>query len=93
MGNLKVGEPTLTTTLRGDVACVVTVRTLEHPLHSGVFGGAAPDAMMALARLLATLHDADGNVAVDGVSGSTGTAWTCPRRNCGRRRPRRRASA
>jgi acetylornithine deacetylase/succinyl-diaminopimelate desuccinylase-like protein len=68
MGNLRVGEPVLTTTLRGDVACVVTVRTLEHPLHSGVFGGAAPDAMMALARLLATLQDEDGKVAVDGVT-------------------------
>ncbi|WP_426560721.1 M20/M25/M40 family metallo-hydrolase [Angustibacter sp. McL0619] len=68
MGNLRVGEPVLTTTLRGDVACVVTVRTLEHPLHSGVFGGAAPDAMMSLARLLATLQDDDGNVAVDGVT-------------------------
>ena len=69
MGNLRVGEPTLTTTLRGDVACTVTVRTLEHPLHSGVFGGPTPDAMMALARLLATLHDDEGNVAVEGVSG------------------------
>ena len=68
MGNLKVGEPALTTALRGDVACVVTVRTLDHPLHSGVFGGPAPDAMMALARLLATLHDDQGNVAVEGVS-------------------------
>jgi acetylornithine deacetylase/succinyl-diaminopimelate desuccinylase-like protein len=68
MGNLEVGEPTLTTTLRGDVACVVTVKTLEHPLHSGVFGGPVPDAMMALARLLATLHDEHGNVAVEGVT-------------------------
>lgn len=68
MGNLVVGEPTLTTALRGDVACVVTVGTLQHPLHSGVFGGPAPDAMMALARLLATLHDEHGNVAVEGVS-------------------------
>ncbi|MDF2092924.1 dipeptidase [Knoellia sp. 3-2P3] len=68
MGNLRVGEPVLTTALRGDVACIVTVRTLEHPLHSGVFGGPAPDAMMALARLLATLQDDHGNVAVAGVS-------------------------
>jgi len=68
MGNLEVGEPTLTTTLRGDVACIVTVKTLEHPLHSGVFGGPVPDAMMALAQLLATLHDENGDVAVEGVS-------------------------
>src|SRR6186997_1497829 len=68
MGNLRAGEPTLTTTLRGDVACVVTLRTLQHPLHSGLFGGPAPDAMMAMAELLATLHDDEGNVTVDGVS-------------------------
>jgi acetylornithine deacetylase/succinyl-diaminopimelate desuccinylase-like protein len=68
MGNLRVGEPTLTTTLRGEVVCVVTLRTLAHPLHSGEFGGAAPDAMLALARLLASLHDEQGNVAIDGVS-------------------------
>lgn len=72
MGNLVVGEPVLTTGLRGDVSCTVTVRTLDHPLHSGVFGGAAPDAMMALARLLSTLVDDAGDVAVAGV---TGGAW------------------
>ena len=68
MGNLRVGDPVFTTHLRGDVACVVTVSTLEHSLHSGVFGGPVPDAMMALARLLATLHDDNGDVAVEGVS-------------------------
>ena len=68
MGNLRVGEPALTTALRGDVACVVTVRTLEHPLHSGVFGGPAPDAMMALARLLPRCTTTTGNVTVEGVS-------------------------
>ena len=68
MGNLRVGEPVLTTALRGDVACIVTLRTLEHPLHSGLFGGAAPDAMMALARLLSSLVDDDGTVAVPGVT-------------------------
>ena len=68
MGNLIVGDPVFTTALRGDVACIVTVSTLEHTLHSGVFGGPAPDAMMSLARLLATLHDDNGDVAVENVS-------------------------
>ena len=68
VGNLRVGEPAFTTALRGDVACIVTVRTLQHSLHSGVFGGPTPDAMMALARLLATLHDDNGDVAVEGVT-------------------------
>jgi acetylornithine deacetylase/succinyl-diaminopimelate desuccinylase-like protein len=48
------------------------VSTLEHPLHSGVFGGPAPDAMMAMARLLASLQTDEGDVAVEGV---TGFAW------------------
>ncbi|WP_084130239.1 M20/M25/M40 family metallo-hydrolase [Demequina sp. NBRC 110055] len=69
MGNLRVGEPVLTTALRGDVSCTVKVSTLEHPLHSGVFGGAAPDAMMALARLLTSLQDEAGNVTIEGVTG------------------------
>ena len=68
MGNLRVGEPVLSTALRGDVACVVTVRTLQHPLHSGVFGGVAPDAMMALVKVLSSLVDDEGNVTVEGVS-------------------------
>ena len=71
MGNLRAGEPVLTTHLRGDVACIVTLRTLEHPLHSGLFGGAAPDAMMALARLLSSLIDDEGNVAVAGATSDT----------------------
>ena len=84
MGNLRVGEPVFTTALRGDVACIVTVSTLQHSLHSGVFGGPTPDAMMAQARLLATLHDENGDVAVEGVT--TGTAkssgWWWHRRYC-----------
>jgi cysteinylglycine-S-conjugate dipeptidase len=63
--------PALTTTLRGLVDCVVEVRTLRRAVHSGMFGGAAPDALSALARLLATLHDENGDVAVPGlVAGS-----------------------
>ena len=70
MGNLRAGDPILTTSLRGEVACTVTVTTLTHPLHSGAFGGPVPDALMALMTLLARLLDEDGGVAVPGLAGS-----------------------
>jgi acetylornithine deacetylase/succinyl-diaminopimelate desuccinylase-like protein len=63
----RLGEPSLTTSLRGVVDCVVAVRVLEAGVHSGVYGGAMPDALMALAWLLATLHDDRGEVAVGGL--------------------------
>ena len=44
------------------------VRTLDHASHSGMFGGAVPDAMMATVRLLATLWNEDGSVAVEGMT-------------------------
>ena len=66
--NWDIGTPALTTTLRGSVRVVVTVRTLDHSVHSGMFGGAAPDALTALVRLLATMHDDEGNVAVGGLA-------------------------
>jgi acetylornithine deacetylase/succinyl-diaminopimelate desuccinylase-like protein len=69
--NWDIGTPALTTTLRGSVRVVVTVRTLDHAVHSGMFGGAAPDALMALMRLLATMHDDEGNVAVAGLESTT----------------------
>jgi acetylornithine deacetylase/succinyl-diaminopimelate desuccinylase-like protein len=65
--NWAVGEPALTTTLRGMVRVVLTVRTLDHGVHSGMFGGAVPDAITALIATIATLHDAEGNVAVAGL--------------------------
>jgi acetylornithine deacetylase/succinyl-diaminopimelate desuccinylase-like protein len=65
--NWDIGTPALTTTLRGLVRVVVTVSTLDHGVHSGMFGGAVPDALTALVRLLATLHDDEGNVAIAGL--------------------------
>jgi acetylornithine deacetylase/succinyl-diaminopimelate desuccinylase-like protein len=65
--NFALGVPALTTSLRGLADCVVEVRTLEHAVHSGMYGGATPDALTALCRLLATLHDERGDVAVEGL--------------------------
>jgi len=65
--NWDVGTPAFTTSLRGLADCVVTVSTLDHAVHSGSFGGPVPDALTALCRLLATLHDERGDVAVAGL--------------------------
>ena len=69
--NWEVGKPSLTTSLRGVAACEVTVSTLAEGLHSGQFGGVVPDALTALCRLLATLHDEAGNVAIEGLVSGT----------------------
>ena len=65
--NWAIGEPTLITSLRGIVDCAVEVRTLDHAVHSGKYGGPVPDALTALCRLIATLHYAAGTVAVEGL--------------------------
>src|SRR5690242_15818021 len=66
-GNIEEGVPTVTTSLRGTGSVLVTVRTLERPVHSGQFGGAAPDAVAALIRVLDTLRDEAGATTVAGV--------------------------
>jgi acetylornithine deacetylase/succinyl-diaminopimelate desuccinylase-like protein len=67
-GNWDARTPALTVSLRGNARFTLRVRTLEHASHSGMFGGAVPDAMMATVTLLATLWDEDGAVAVAGLA-------------------------
>jgi acetylornithine deacetylase/succinyl-diaminopimelate desuccinylase-like protein len=66
-GNWAIGQPALTTSLRGLVNAFVEVRTLDHAVHSGMFGGAVPDALITLSRLIASLHDDAGDPTVAGL--------------------------
>lgn len=68
--NWDIGQPALITSLRGIVNCLVEVRTLEQAVHSGRYGGPVPDALITLSRLITTLHDDDGSVAVPGLRSS-----------------------
>ena len=77
--NWTADTPALTTTLRGGTSVVVEVRTLRHGVHSGLYGGPVPDALTALCRMLATLHDERGDVAVPGLTrGSAGSGGLAP---------------
>ncbi|GAA1509273.1 acetylornithine deacetylase/succinyl-diaminopimelate desuccinylase-like protein [Agromyces terreus] len=67
-GNWDVDTPAITVALRGAVAFNVRIRTLEHASHSGMFGGAVPDAMLAAVRVLDTMWNADGSVAIAGLT-------------------------
>jgi cysteinylglycine-S-conjugate dipeptidase len=67
VGSVRPGSPTLTVALRGSASVDVRIRTLAADKHSGQYGGAAPDARVALIRALATLHDDAGDVAVPGL--------------------------
>jgi acetylornithine deacetylase/succinyl-diaminopimelate desuccinylase-like protein len=66
-GNWDIGEPALTTSLRGLVRADIEVRTLGHGVHSGMWGGLVPDAIMTLSRVISSLYDDVGNVAVAGL--------------------------
>ncbi|MEU7120121.1 dipeptidase [Streptomyces zaomyceticus] len=72
-GNFRVGLPTVTATLRGMTMIRVRIDTLEGNLHSGQFGGAAPDALAALIRVLDSLRGPDGSTVIDGLPGDK--AW------------------
>jgi len=75
-GNWRTGVPAFETSIRGVVDCTVTVRVLDLAVHSGVFGGVIPDAISALARILASLHDEEGNVAIEDLAR---LPWTASR--------------
>ena len=77
-GNAAVDVPALTTSLRGLVDAVVDVQMLERSVHSGVYGGPVGDALTALCRLLATLHDDNGDVAIEGLQTATTSAPDVP---------------
>ncbi len=69
-GNITVGQPTLTTSLRGSASLTVEVRTLTDQVHNGVFGGPVPDALIALCQIIATFHDKKGNIQISGLEPS-----------------------
>jgi len=71
-GNATLGQPTLTTSLRGMTSIDLTLNALESAMHSGMFGGPAPDPVAGLIQILASLHDIDGNTTIDGLD-NTGT--------------------
>lgn len=73
VGNARVGEPTFTTALRGMAMVTVECRTLQAAVHSGMFGGPAPDALMTLIMLLSTLRDPQ--TAQTTVAGVEGFDW------------------
>ena len=66
-GNYRTGVPTLNTSIRGVTDIVVQVRVLPRAQHSGSYGGPIPDAITALSRMIASLHDDEGNVAIEGL--------------------------
>jgi acetylornithine deacetylase/succinyl-diaminopimelate desuccinylase-like protein len=76
--NWRIGQPTLTTSVRGILDCLVEVRTLDHAVHSGRYGGPVPDALTALCRLIATLHNRRGDVAVKGLRSGSSHALRMP---------------
>jgi acetylornithine deacetylase/succinyl-diaminopimelate desuccinylase-like protein len=77
-GNWDIGQPALTVGLRGIVNGMIEVRTLDHAVHSGMFGGAVPDALITLSRVIASLHDDEGDVAIPGLVRKDATALDYP---------------
>lgn len=66
-GNWSTKVPAITTTLRGLASLEFEIRTLDHAVHSGMYGGAVPDAMLALVRILGSMWDEKGSVTISGL--------------------------
>lgn len=66
-GNFDTGIPSITTSLRGMVSFDLTVRSADHPLHSGMWGGPLVDPIQALAKMIAAMTDARGELAIPGI--------------------------
>ena len=66
-GNWSTTVPAITTTLRGLVSLEFEVRTLDHAVHSGMYGGAVPDAMLAMVKILGSMWDEKGSVSISGL--------------------------
>jgi len=58
--------PTICTGLRGMNYCEIWVQGADHDLHSGMYGGVAPNPIMAIAEILTKLKDADGHILIPG---------------------------
>jgi len=69
-GNMEVGKPSITTSMRGTVALTVTVRTIKQALHSGLFGGVAPDAMVAFLLMMSSCYGENGTTKIAGLEGA-----------------------
>ncbi|MEY8209527.1 M20/M25/M40 family metallo-hydrolase [Corynebacterium sp. MNWGS58] len=74
-GNVAAGTPTITTALRGGAQLKVSVDTLRAPVHSGLFGGVAPDATLALMRALQSLYDESGHTVITGFEPTDEPQW------------------
>lgn len=66
-GNFDIGVPSITTALRGLICLDVTVRSADHPLHSGMWGGPLVDPIQALAKMIASVTDKNGRMAIPGI--------------------------
>ncbi len=66
--NVKIGVPTITTTLRGLVDGFIEVDQPMRPVHSGMGGGIVPDAFMVLSKIIASFHDDKGNLQIEGLT-------------------------